>query len=172
MALTCELWRLLRKEFRLDWKGIHGAPHWSRVLAHGRHLSALTGAVLPVVELFAALHDVKRRHDGGDPEHGLRAADFADWLHRRSVIELSKPHLPLLLDALAGHSSGRLQADPTIQVCWDADRLDLGRVGVMPDPARLCTVPARDPEYIRRAFVWSLGSSARGDAPIDDDRSA
>lgn len=146
MALTGELWRILRKEFRLDWQGIHGVRHWSRVLAHGRHLSALTGAVLPVVELFAALHDVKRKHDGSDPEHGLRAADFADWLHRQSVIELPRPQLPLLLDALAGHSTGRLQADPTIQVCWDADRLDLGRVGVMPDPAR---------------FVHSTGAGSR-----------
>ena len=56
-------------------------------------LAAQTGAALRVVELFAVLHDVKRKHDGQDPEHGLRAADFADWLHRRSQIELSKSEI-------------------------------------------------------------------------------
>jgi hypothetical protein len=29
--------------------------------------------------------------------------------------------------------------DVTIQTCWDADRLDLGRVGIRPDPARMGT---------------------------------
>ena len=71
--LRPELWRLLRREFRLDWQGIHGVPHWGRVLVHGRYLAAQTGAALRVVELFAVLHDVKRKHDGQDPEHGLRA---------------------------------------------------------------------------------------------------
>jgi uncharacterized protein len=27
----------------------------------------------------------------------------------------------------------------TVQTCWDADRLDLGRVGIKPDPKRLFT---------------------------------
>ena len=31
--------------------------------------------------------------------------------------------------------------DITVQCCWDADRLDLGRV--MPDPRRLCTDAAK-----------------------------
>lgn len=157
MALDRHLWSILRKEFRLDRRGIHGAPHWSRVLAHGRYLAAATGAQLAVVELFAVLHDVKRKHDGSDPEHGLRAADFADWLHRREVIELPRAQLPLLLDALAGHSEGRLRADLTVQVCWDADRLDLGRVGVMPAAERLCTAAARDPQYIQQAYAWATG---------------
>ena len=154
--LRPELWRLLRREFRLDWQGIHGVPHWSRVLVHGRYLAAQTGAALRVVELFAVLHDVKRKHDGQDPEHGLRAADFADWLHRRSQIELAQGELPLLLEALRGHSDGRLEADLTVQACWDADRLDLGRVCVIPDPRMLCTTAARSPAYIGRAVAWAM----------------
>lgn len=153
--LRPELWRLLRREFRLDWQGIHGAPHWCRVLAHGRYLAALTDASLDVVELFAVLHDVKREHDGRDPEHGFRAADFADWLYRRSQIQMSKGELPLLLEALRGHSDGRLEAALTVQVCWDADRLDLGRVGLIPNPKRLCTPAARNPAYIEHAVTWA-----------------
>lgn len=78
--------------------------------------------------------------------------------------------LPLLLDALAGHSEGRLRADLTVQVCWDADRLDLGRVGVMPAAERLCTAAARDPLYIRRAYAWAIGlrrGTATGDGHGD-----
>jgi uncharacterized protein len=53
------------------------------------------------------------------------------------------------------------QPDPslrTIQASWDADRLDLGRVGTTPDPARLCTAAARDPEMFRWAGQRSGGA--------------
>ena len=43
-----------------------------------------------------------------------------------------------------------------MQVCWDADRLDLGRVGYMPHPSRLCTPAARDAELIRWAYERSV----------------
>ena len=46
--------------------------------------------------------------------------------------------------------AGQTEADITIQTCWDADRLDLGRVWIIPDPDRLCTEPARDPALIER----------------------
>jgi len=44
-----------------------------------------------------------------------------------------------------------------VQTCWDADRLDLGRVGKKPDPLRLCTAAARKPEIISAAYARSLG---------------
>jgi len=158
--LKPELWRLLRSEFRLDWQGIHGIPHWSRVLRHGRYLASRTKAVVGVVELFAVLHDVKREHDGFDPEHGERAAEFADWLCRRALIQLPSAEQALLFYALQHHSDGHLDADVTVQVCWDADRLDLGRVGVCPCASRLCTEPARDPAYIHAAVEWAHRSPA------------
>jgi len=33
--------------------------------------------------------------------------------------------------------------EPTLAVCLDADRLDLGRVGITPDPLRLSTSTAK-----------------------------
>ena len=39
---------------------------------------------------------------------------------------------------------------------WDADRLDLGRVGIRPAPKRLCTDAARAPEVVLAAYVRSL----------------
>ena len=57
------------------------------------------------------------------------------------------------------HHSGRLQeAEPEVMACWDADRLDLLRVGIVPDPQRLCTPFARLEETIdgacKRAMDW------------------
>jgi len=41
--------------------------------------------------------------------------------------------------ASGGHTHEGYHDDVTIQTCWDADRLDLGRVGIIPDPDRMCT---------------------------------
>jgi hypothetical protein len=50
------------------------------------------------------------------------------------------------------HSNGAVDADPTIQTCWDADRLDLGRVGIKP-PARYLSLEAAT--HIESAYNWS-----------------
>ena len=70
---------------------------------------------------------------------------------------------PILLEALAGVergvpvlADGFTDADLTVQVCWDADRLDLGRVGIEPIPEKLCTEPARDSKMIAWAYRRSL----------------
>ncbi len=41
------------------------------------------------------------------------------------------------------HTDGLTDGDVTLQTCWDADRLDLGRVGITPDADLLCTDAAR-----------------------------
>jgi uncharacterized protein len=108
-----------------------------------------------VVELFAVLHDSRRLNDGRDPEHGLRAAENAVRLHGQ-FYELDDGELALLCDACLGHSDGFTEADVTVQTCWDADRLDLGRVGVEPAPHKLCTSVARDPLIIAWAYRRSV----------------
>jgi uncharacterized protein len=60
----------LRRDFKLDWNGIHGALHWARVMHHGVSLAGGTGANSRVVWLFAVLHDSKRRHGCRDPNTG------------------------------------------------------------------------------------------------------
>lgn len=152
--ITRELIALIRREFVLDWTGIHGAPHWARVRSNGLRLAEITGARTDVVELFALLHDSQRKHDGHDPEHGKRAADFAMAI-RGQVFSLDDQGLTFLVHACACHSDGFIEADVTVQTCWDADRLDLGRIGVAPDPEKLCTSAARDREMIE----WALERS-------------
>jgi hypothetical protein len=42
---------------------------------------------------------------------------------------------------------------PLVQICWDADRLDLARVGTLPQSAKLCTDAAREPEFFAKAVA-------------------
>jgi uncharacterized protein len=142
-TLTAELTTYLKDSFLLDWRGIHGSPHWARVRANGLFIAERNGANTTVVELFAFLHDVRREDDGLDDTHGARSAALAVELNGR-FYSISNDELGLLTWACRDHSAGLLDADITVQTCWDADRLDLGRVGITPDPDRLCTPEARD----------------------------
>ena len=108
-----------------------------------------------MVELFAFLHDSCRWNDGHDPDHGARAAEFAQSLHGM-VFALAADELAMLMDACQGHTHGRYSDNLTVRTCWDADRLDLGRVGIRPAPERLCTDAARDPVLIEWAYQQSI----------------
>ena len=133
----------LRAHFRLDWQGLHGVRHWARVRAHGLALARHTGARREVVELFAFLHDSGRCAESNDPWHGEVAAQRAQALQGR-FYTLGAEALALLTEACRDHTRKRHHPDPTIATCWDADRLDLWRVGIRPDPARMCTRAGRE----------------------------
>ena len=140
---------------KLGHDGFHGRDHWLRVLCNAREIAAHTGANLGVVELFAVLHDSQRQNENKDPEHGPRAAAYAAEL-RGSWFNLADEEMELLVEACRHHSDGMVEAHPTVQACWDADRLDLGRVGVLPDPRCLCTRFAKSPEVIEAAYRRSI----------------
>lgn len=145
----------LQREFRLAWRGIHGAPHWARVRVNGLALARATGAREDVVELFAFLHDSQRFHDGGDRQHGARAAEYAHSINA-SLLRLDARGLDQLSYACRHHSDGLTEADVTVQTCWDADRLDLARVGIAPMPRFLCTEPAMARDFMEAAIRRSL----------------
>ncbi len=42
--ITKELLQLLRQSFKLDWQGIHGLPHWSRVWVNGLRIASENSA--------------------------------------------------------------------------------------------------------------------------------
>ncbi len=144
------------EDYTLPWGGYHGVAHWARVFENGLRLSEETGAIVEVVQLFAVLHDSRRINEHSDPDHGPRAAEFAGQL-RGWLFDLPEPEYRLLHRACAGHTHERTHPDVTIQTCWDADRLDLGRVGITPHPNYLCTEVARRPATIewadRRAII-------------------
>jgi len=147
MATSVDRARLLsaiRDGYLLDWDGIHGAAHWARVRENGLRLAETTGARADVVELFSFLHDARRRNEYVDPGHGARGAALARAL-RGDAFDLDDAGMALLLEACTTHTDGGLTAEPTLGTCWDADRLDLPRCGIVPDPGRLSTAAARDP---------------------------
>jgi len=144
----------LSAHFVLEWSGIHGASHWERVRENGLRLAPLTGARIHIVELFAFLHDLKRRNECHDPDHGPRAARFVKKLG--AVLDIDGHDLELLVTACRHHSDGFTTGDLTILTCWDADRLDLGRVGIKPNPRHLCTEAASDSGIIEWAYEKSI----------------
>jgi uncharacterized protein len=138
------------KDYALTWGGDHGIAHWARVMENGLRLAGETGANVEVVRLFAVLHDSRRVSEVTDPDHGPRAAEFASSLRGR-LFDLPDHEFHLLHRACSGHTHERTRPDVTIQTCWDADRLDLGRVGIIPDPRYLGTEMARRPATIKWA---------------------
>lgn len=152
--ISTELIKLIKAEFAIDWFGIHGVYHWARVRINGLKLAEFTGANPKIVELFAFLHDSKRKNENYDKNHGLRAAEFAHKIND-SLLFLDEKDLDFLSFACTHHSEGLLTGDITVQTCWDADRLDLGRIGKKPNPAYLCTDAAKNAEIIEWAFQRS-----------------
>lgn len=156
MAISEDLMAEIERGFALDLGGIHGQNHWARVHENGLYLAEQTGADPEILELFAYLHDSQRLSDGWDRDHGRRASEFVKGL--RAFSPLCDEKLELLVYACAYHSDGLTEAHITVQTCWDADRLDLGRAGIRPDPRYLCTTAAKKPALIEWAFGRSIGS--------------
>ncbi len=144
-------------QYELPWDGAHGLSHWGRVLENGLLLAERTGANPDVVTLFALFHDSRRQDEGTDPDHGQRGAAFAAS-QNGELFDLTPRDLRLLVRACELHSRGRDEGDVTVRTCWDADRLDLGRVGIRPDPKRLSTPHARDRKLLAVAYERSIAS--------------
>lgn len=132
--------------------GIHGIEHWERVELFGRLLMKQSmiptadnggrdyrNADLDVVVWFAYLHDCMRENDFADPQHGPRAAAYIDTIRTSYLSELSDEQVALLKKACALHTSTHRTGDITVDTCFDADRLDLPRVGCKLEPERMAT---------------------------------
>lgn len=155
VGISQELVDYIKQTYTLRWNGIHGWAHWVRVYENGLRLAQLNGANQTVVRLFAFTHDMARQNDGADYEHGPRAAERIRNELQGRFIHLNPTELDLLTQAVELHTRGWMEADLTVQTCWDADRLDLWRAGIKPLPERLCTPQARDPEII----AWAVARS-------------
>lgn len=153
--ITEELLKFLKRHYPLNWTGLHGFQHWVRVRENGLRLANLNGANQKVVEYFAFTHDIQRKSDGFDHGHGKRACKFI-YEHLLDRLDLTPEEINLLCTATSGHTDGKCDADITISTCWDADRLDLMRAGIRPNPKYLCTPESRDPAVIEWAIERSL----------------
>jgi hypothetical protein len=70
----------------------------------------------------------------------------------------------LLGFACEEHTNGDVSSDPTVGVCWDADRSKLWRVAIRPDPRWLSTKAARSEECIGWARELAAGALFLGGA--------
>ena len=133
--------QFVQERWELD--ELHGISHWDRVYENGQKL--ITHDVNPlVVGLFAYLHDSCRKHNGEDLEHGVRAAEWIETIRESLLADVSDKEIELLKRACRLHTTAHKTGDPTIDGCFDADRLDLWRVGVTPDPGRLATEKGKE----------------------------
>jgi uncharacterized protein len=145
----------LCERFSLDWHGDHGIAHWARVRVNGLMLAKETGANKHVVELFSFFHDARRVNEHDDHGHGNRGAILAKHLKGR-YFDATDLEMDLLEYACRCHSDGKSTGDMTVLTCWDADRLDLGRVGITPDPRYLCTDVAKRDGNLQQAHARAL----------------
>jgi uncharacterized protein len=140
---------LLKAESGFIDSRIHGLKHWQTVERNGHYLADFNGADKKVLSYFAYFHDCMRENEYRDKGHGPRAAAFAK--KHRDIIPLNEVQFKQLTDACKGHTYGKRPECITINTCWDADRLDLGRVGITPDADRLFNTEAK-----RIADTWDF----------------
>jgi len=159
----------------------HGEEHWRRVATNGLDLAGAADADPLLVVLFGMFHDSMRFGEERDDDHGKRGGFLACCLNTE-LMGLSEDRLDVLYKACAEHSDGETSEDPTIGVCWDADRLDLCRFGKEIFPGSLSTHVGRTAPARRRAMglltatpewssiFWRLSDAMRGVLPVEPDR--
>ena len=143
MVITNQVQELIEEHSTLLKFGsvFHGLDHWQRVERNALYLAQFNNADKKVLSYFAYLHDVMRENDGRDLGHGPRAAAFI--MKYRDSFPLSDNQFKQLKNACKGHTVGQRPDCITINTCWDADRLDLGRVGITPDSKYLFNAEAK-----------------------------
>ena len=130
------------KHSKMGSLSVHGVAHWDRVAKNADSLR--TGDVdILVVKVFSYLHDIERVNDNGDPEHGTRAAQLVDNIRHTLLDFLDDVEIRQLKEACALHTTTWRTEDATVNACFDADRLDLLRVGITPDPGMMATLAGR-----------------------------
>jgi len=144
--------KIIKESFALELSSIHGIKHWKNIERIGKYLAKYTGADKKVIRLFALLHDSKRENEDYDSEHGLRASLFLKDLYNKKLLKISAKQLEQLMFACEHHDNSEIKSDDiTIQTCWDADRLDLWRLGVEPEKELLNTKVAKEDKTIEIA---------------------
>lgn len=119
-------------------EGSHGLSHWQAVENYGRLIAQSRKEVdEDVVRWFAYLHDVQRLSDFDDIDHGQRAAQYIDVLRNSYLSDLSDSQIQLLKKACALHTITHSTTDITINCCFDADRLDLMRFGIVTEKSKM-----------------------------------
>jgi len=89
----------------------------------------------------ALLHHSCRKNEYGAPGHGARGAALVFDLHQREFPELETAALEQLITARCWRTHRTHSDILTIGTCFDADRLNLGRVEIPRMPAFSTPLP-------------------------------
>ena len=135
------LWRYCRRHFNSKLGSEHGPLHWKRVWAFGDILcDQFPRHDRLVVHAFACLHDLMRKDNLDDPEHGPRAAALVRRIRYTYLLYLNDAEVDCLARACQLHTSASSTPDTLVNICLDADRMDLPRCGIVPDPERMASL--------------------------------
>ena len=137
------IWCWVLKDTSVEHASIHGPDHWARVERNGLYVAQKTGADKMIVQLFAVFHDCMRWNENIDPGHGRRGAEYAVQI-KNEFINISSNDFDKFYYACEWHTDQIKTDDITIAACWDADRLDIGRVGFILDPQYMNSKPAQE----------------------------
>ena len=132
----------IQKDTTVKWRTVHGIDHWERVAEYGCIIARHEKLNERILVLFGYFHDCKRHSDGRDPDHGPRAAEYVATFSAEEL-GLSEVDHQRLIIACRHHTYECETKDITIKACWDADRLDIGRIGFRTDPKKLFTRTAK-----------------------------
>ena len=94
---------------------------------------------MDVIMAFAYLHDTERKDNAVDIEHGKRASLLINKIRETELSALGDEQIEKLKRACELHTTEHRTGDLTIDTCFDADRMDLLRVGITPSPERMAT---------------------------------
>lgn len=118
----------------------HGYPHWRNVEHFGLMMAEGNPAIdIDVVRWFAYVHDSMRTNCFKDDDHGKRSAIYVDMIRDSYLSDLSDAQVSMLKKACELHNGTTRTGNPTIDLCFDADRIDLQRFRRPIVPALLAT---------------------------------
>lgn len=164
---------------RSKFDDFHGIEHWEEVERNGILLAKYDSKInIKVVRYFAYLHDSCIEYNGNHSErieHGKRAAKFCDEIRNTFLSSFSDNEFLLLRNACEYHTIKTSVGNITIDTCFDADRLDLPRVGIQPKASKMASKQGKEfvtnwdyylDEY-RRNFIDDLSKTKRNKALIN-----
>lgn len=146
-------------QYKLDiTTSVHGYAHWGRVAENALMVCATEKNIESadaVCVAFAFFHDICRENENRDDGHGARGAQM--MAAYRDKLNLTDSEFELAFEACTKHTDViKNDGDVLVSACMDADRLDLGRVGKIPDPNFLNTEFAKSDKVISMAMERSV----------------
>ena len=140
----------------VDFNGVHGFAHWRAIYRNGIKLFPEIDKTL--LFYFSVFHDFFRNNDFSDKAHGKRALVALPLIKENLKMKgKDKSKIQEQLDILAftfehhddnpeeyNAIENPLKDNTTVRILIDADRLDLGRVGITPLSEYLLTEQGKE----------------------------